>query len=41
MDGTTVNKGSVSYKKLRLIEPQSNYIVEKRTAKSMKSDTER
>ena len=32
LDGTKVNKGSISYKKLRLIEPQSNYIVEKRTA---------
>lgn len=32
LDGTKVNKGSVSYKKIRLIEPQSNYIVEKRTA---------
>ncbi len=31
LDGTKVNKGSVSYKKIRLIEPQSNYIVEKRT----------
>lgn len=31
LDGTKVNKGSISYKKLRLIEPQSNYIVEKRT----------
>ena len=29
LDGTKVNKGSISYKKLRLIEPQSNYIVEK------------
>lgn len=32
LDGTKVNKGSISYKKIRLIEPQSNYIVEKRTA---------
>ncbi len=32
LDGKKVNKGSISYKKLRLIEPQSNYIVEKRTA---------
>ncbi len=32
LDGTKANKGSISYKKLRLIEPQSNYIVEKRTA---------
>lgn len=31
VDGTKVNKGSISCKKLRLIEPQSNYIVEKRT----------
>lgn len=31
LDGTKVNKGSISYKKLRLVEPQSNYIVEKRT----------
>jgi N6-L-threonylcarbamoyladenine synthase len=32
LDGTKVNKGSISHKKLRLIEPQSNYIVEKRIA---------
>ena len=32
LDGVKVNKGSISCKKLRLIEPQSNYIVEKRTA---------
>ena len=30
IDGATVNKGSISCKRLRLIEPQSNYIVERR-----------
>ena len=28
LDGTKVNKGSVSYKKLRLIQPNSNYLIE-------------
>ena len=32
IDGMKVNKGSVSCKKLQLIEPQSNYIVEQRIA---------
>lgn len=30
LDGTKVNKGSVSYKKLRLIQPNSNYLIELR-----------
>ena len=30
LDGTKVNKGSVSYKKLRLIQPNSNYLIEYR-----------
>lgn len=32
LDGVKVNRGSIGYKKLRLIEPQSNYIIEKRSA---------
>ena len=28
LDGTKVNKGSVSYKKLQLIQPNSNYLIE-------------
>ena len=30
LEGTEVNKGSVSYKKLRLIQPNSNYLIEYR-----------
>ena len=30
LDGTKVNKGSVSYKKLRLVQPNSNYLIELR-----------
>ena len=30
LDGRKVNKGSVSYKKLRLIQPNSNYLIEYR-----------
>ena len=30
LDGTKANKGSVSYKKLRLIQPNSNYLIELR-----------
>lgn len=30
LDGTKVNKGSVSYKKLRLIQPNSSYLIERR-----------
>lgn len=35
LDGTKVNNGSISYKKLCLIEPQSNYIVEKHTTQKV------
>ena len=37
LDGTKVNKGSVSCKKLRLIQPNSNYLIEfrKHTASAM------
>ncbi|MBR3734899.1 MAG: HNH endonuclease, partial [Lachnospiraceae bacterium] len=28
LDGTKVNKGSVNYKKLQLIQPNSNYLIE-------------
>lgn len=32
LDGTKVNNGSVSYKKLKLIQPNNSYIVEKRNS---------